>query len=93
MTRIKIKELIWDEYNIEHIKKHGINQREVIIAVEHFVYHKQAYSGRYMLVGRVEKRILSIVVKRKKTSVYYVVTARDADKKERKRLYEKEGGK
>ncbi len=90
MTRIKVRELVWDEYNVEHIKKHGINQEEVIIATEHFIYHKQAHSGRYLLVGRTEKRILAIVVKRKKTSLYYVVTARDADKKERRRVYEKE---
>lgn len=28
MTRIVVKKLIWDEWNIEHIKKHRITVKE-----------------------------------------------------------------
>lgn len=29
MTRIKIKKLVWDVYNLEHISKHNVVQDEV----------------------------------------------------------------
>ena len=70
-----------------------MSSEEVIEAVEKIIYHKKTYGNRYLLVGRTGKRIVSIVVHRKKTGVYYVVTARDAEKKERRRLYEKEKNK
>lgn len=28
MTRIIIKQLVWDRYNLEHIKKHNVSQEE-----------------------------------------------------------------
>lgn len=90
MTRIKIKELIFDEWNIEHIKKHNISVREIEIAVMNMSAHKRAKRGRYIAIGRSRKRIISIVISRIKTGTYYVVTARDSDKKERKLVYEKE---
>lgn len=90
MTRITVKTLIWDDSNVQHIQKHRITPSEVLTAVERFKYHKHTYNKRYMIVGRSGQRILSVVIKRKASSTYYVVTARDADKKERRRLYEKE---
>lgn len=93
MTRIKIRELVWDAYNTDHIKKHNVSQEEVVVVVKSPVYHKRAYSGRYMLVGRTGNRIISVLVRRQKVGVYYPVTARDSDKKERRRVYEKEKSK
>lgn len=93
MTRIKVRTVIWDTFNIQHIKKHSVNQEEVIIVTGKPIYHKRTHSNRYLLVGRTGKRIISVVIRREKTSVYYVVTARDADKKERRRVYEKEKSK
>lgn len=90
MTRIVVRELIWDSYNTEHIKKHNINQEEIIVSVRNASYHRQAHSGRYVSVGRVGKRIITVILRRKKLVTYYPVTARDANKKERRDLYEKE---
>jgi uncharacterized DUF497 family protein len=73
MTKIKISQLIWDEWNTEHIKKHKIVKY-----------------GRILLIGRINKRILSIIVAQEEKNTYYVVTARDAAKKERVQFYEKE---
>lgn len=93
MTRIIVKDLVWTEYNVEHIKKHGVSREEVIEAVKKITYHKKTYNKRYLIVGRTGKRIVSVVVHRKEKGIYYVVTARDAEKKERKRVYEKEKSK
>lgn len=90
MSRIKIKKLIWDEYNIEHIKKHNVTIKEVEEAIENFIAHKQAVQGRYIAMGRVGPRLISIVVKRIEPGSYYPISARDSSKKERQAIYEKE---
>ncbi|MBI2330247.1 hypothetical protein HYU94_02570 [Candidatus Daviesbacteria bacterium] len=90
MTKIVIKKLIWDEYNIEHIKKHEVAQAEVEEVAKNIVGHKQSKLGRYLIIGRTGPRIISVAVSRKAIGIYYPVTARDASKKERKIVYEKE---
>ena len=90
MTRIIVRKLIWDAYNIEHIRKHNVRQDEVEEMAKNIVMHKKAKVGRYLILGRVGSRILSVAVSKKATGVYYPVTARDAGKKERKNVYEKE---
>ena len=90
MTRIIVKKLIWDKYNIEHIKKHNVTRDEVEKVSEKIIVHKKAKKERYLIIGRVGLRIISVAVNRKGVGVYYPVTARDSDKKERKVVYEKE---
>ena len=87
MTRIKIEVLIWDRKNTIHIQKHSVTKIETEVAVSNFVYYEQAHSGRYLLVGKSGKRILSVILDRKSAKTYYVVTVRDASKKEKKKLY------
>lgn len=90
MTRIKVTQLVWDGNNQEHIKKHNVFIDQVEEIGRNQLVHKKGHSGRYIIIGRSGTRILSVVLKRVKTGIYYVVTARDADKKERKLIYEKE---
>jgi len=90
MTRIKIVKLTWDEFNSGHIQKHHVTQDEVEEAAHNIIAHKKAKKGRYLIIGRVGSRILSVVINRKGIGVYYPVTARDAARKERKLVYEKE---
>jgi len=90
MTKLKITFLIWDKWNIEHIKKHNVTTSEVEIAVQNVRAHRRGYLGRIILIGRSGKRILAILVSPKRNRKYYLVTVRDADKRERKMLYDKE---
>lgn len=90
MTRIVVKSLIWDEWNMVHIQKHSVTQVEIIETVGRLAYHRITYNNRYLLVGRSGNRIITVIVRREKETEYYIVTARDANKKERRRLYEKE---
>ncbi len=90
MTRIRIRELVWDTWNVEHIKKHNVSQREIIESIENTSYHRRAHSGRYLSVGRAGKRIITVIIRRQKLTTYYLVTARDANRKERKDVYEQE---
>ncbi|OGE37559.1 hypothetical protein A3B45_00895 [Candidatus Daviesbacteria bacterium RIFCSPLOWO2_01_FULL_39_12] len=90
MTRIIVKKIIWDEWNVEHIRKHNVTQREVEEISKNIITHKKVKLGRYSIFGRVSSRILTVIINRKATGIYYPVTARDAAKKERRRIYEKE---
>lgn len=90
MTRIVVKVLIFDAYNLGHIKKHNISKEEIEAVGKQFLYHKKTHSGRYLAVGRVGKRIITIIIRRESQGKYYIITARDASKKERKDIYEKE---
>lgn len=90
MTRIKIEQLIWDKWNIDHIKKHKVSQKEVEEAIINVKAYRKGYDGRMILIGRSGSRILSVITSREKLNKYYVITCRDADKKERGLIYEKE---
>jgi uncharacterized DUF497 family protein len=90
MTRIVIRELIFDERNREHIKKHNVVESEIILAGNNLIYHRQSYKGRYLAIGRSGTRLITIVINRKGPGKYYVVTARDTSKKERRNVYAKE---
>jgi len=90
MTRIVVRELVWDKYNFNHIKKHKVSGREVENAGGNLIYHKRSYKERYLLIGRTGSRLLTLVLKRISTGKYYPITARDSSKRERKVVYEKE---
>lgn len=90
MTKIKINQLIWDEWNLEHIKKHNVKKQEIENAIRDIKAHREGYSGRMILIGRSGKRILSMITVKEKLNKYYIVTTRDADKKERKLIYDQE---
>lgn len=90
MTKIKIKTIIWNDWNREHIKKHNVSVEEAEEAGKNFKYHRRTKENRFLAVGRSGKRILTLIISRQGLATYYLVTARDADKKERKKLYDKE---
>ena len=90
MTRIIVKKLIWDNWSTEHIKKHDVMKEEVEKVAKNLIAHKVGKKGRYIAMGRSGSRLLSLVLSRKGPGVYYVVTARDSSRKERREIYEKE---
>lgn len=91
MTNIRVKELIWDKGNVEHIKKHNVTKEEAEGIFRNMLTHKIGKKGRYIAIGRSGIRLLSLVLSRKGLGRYYVVTARDSSKKERREIYDKEG--
>lgn len=90
MTRIKIKTIVWDDWNREHIKKHKVSVNEVEKAGKRVIYHRETEKNRFLVVTRSGKRIITLIVRRLESTKYFLVTARDASKKERKKVYEKE---
>jgi len=90
MTRIIIRKLVWDKFNVEHIKKHNVTVNEVEEVAKNIITHKKAKLGRYLIMGRVGARIISVAVNKQGAGIYYPATARDSARKERKVVYEKE---
>ena len=90
MTKIRISQLIWDGWNKEHIKKHKVTIEEIEEGIQKVNAHRKGYSGRIILIARAGTRILAILVAPKENKKYYLVTVRDADKKERRTLYDNE---
>lgn len=91
MTRIVLEQLIWDDWNTEHIKKHNVSAREVEEAINNVLAHRMGYDKKIILIGRSGKRLLAMIVAKEKGNKFYPVTVRDADRKERKLVYEKKG--
>lgn len=80
-----ITQLLWDEWNVNHIARHNVVPAEVQTALNDpdavFIKAKQS---RVMVLGRANTRLLAVILNEQETSgVYYVITARDMSKKER----------
>ena len=86
----KLYRLIWDRWNLNHIAKHGISRKEVEEAVRDNRAVIWKHRGRYVMLASAHGRILFMVLEKigKRSKSYYVVTARDATKSE-KRIYRK----
>ncbi len=85
---IYIRELLWNDWNIEHIARHNVSPHEVeeVCYSNPFVTRArnktlrsigQTYSGRFLVI---------FLAPRGKGS-YFVVTAREATEAERRRFY------
>lgn len=81
---IKSNELFWDDWNSEHIKKHNVKKNEVEEALSQRVQARKGNKSRLLLFGYTKtKRLLALAIK-KTTNGYYIFSARDASRKERK---------
>jgi uncharacterized DUF497 family protein len=91
---IELSELEWDEFNVEHIAKHGVSIVEIQEVCQSQIDVLSGYDGRQMLFGKTNRgRYLTVILARKSNNNYYVVTARDTSKKERRYVNEQEKNK
>ena len=87
---IEIAQLEWDTNNTEHINKHNVTRLEVEESCLDQIYVDKTYESRFLLVGRTKAgRMVSIVLAHINKTTYYVVTARDSSRGERKKLMNK----
>lgn len=83
----KIKKLIWDEWNVNHIKKHKVSVDEVEEVCQKIKKSFKSYRGRLIILGKTKKsRLLTVALAPEGQGKYYVVTARDMSHKERRIL-------
>jgi uncharacterized DUF497 family protein len=82
--------LVWNKWNGEHIRKHEVFVVEARQAFNDQVIVLQSYRGRKVILGLTKKkRLLTLVLSFEKQKDAYVVSTRDASKKERKIYYAK----
>lgn len=87
-----VRRLIWDNWNVNHIARHQVTPEEVeeVCHGDHIV--REAKKGKLLLIGPTPAgQMLAVVLGAEGDGIYYVVTARVADRKER-RLYQAEKG-
>ena len=81
--------LVWDDWNVDHIAKHGVSVEEVEEAVrDPRAKMRKLSKNRYVLIGSAWGRILTIFLDPIGKWKYYVVTARDSTERE-KRIYKR----
>lgn len=81
-----VNKLVWDEWNVAHIARHGVSQTEVEEVCQADPMLSQTYNDRLRVVGSTKAgRILTLILAPRDEGVYYPVTARSASRKERKR--------
>ena len=84
-----IRKLIWDEWNIDHIARHGVEPEEVERVCKGKHLARRGREGTYTVTGQTQAgRYLTIILAPRGVGSFYPITARDSDDKER-RLFKK----
>jgi hypothetical protein len=84
---LQIKEFAWDDSIIDHIAEHGISPQEVEEAAYYSPLIFRGRQNRHYVLGRtVFGRYLMIVIEYLGQGRAKVITARDMDKRERRRF-------
>ena len=88
MKDLRILGLVWDSFNEVHIwERHQLTRaevEEVAYGRPENLYARQAYGGRFLVIGpKADRRLLVLILAPKGSGNYYPVSARPADRKER----------
>lgn len=80
-------ELIWDDWIEEHIARHAVRISEATEAVRNAPALTGARDDTYRIIGQTDAgRYLFVILAPRDHEAYYVVTARDATRGERRNL-------
>lgn len=81
--------LVWNDWNKEHIKKHLVTISEAEEAYDKSNLVAKGKDNRVLILSKIKNgKMIALFLSFKKQPLPYVVSARDASKKER-RIYEK----
>ena len=90
---ITISKLLWDDWNVEHITRHHVTPAEVEAVCQGEFLVRQGHSGRLLILGLTDEgKMLAVVLDHQMGETYYVVTARPADRQERRLYRNTKGG-
>jgi uncharacterized DUF497 family protein len=80
-------ELIWDDWNKDHIARHHVGIAEATEAVRNVPSLTRARDDTYRVIGQTDAgRYLFIIVVPRPLESFYVVTAREATRDERRNM-------
>ena len=86
---VSINRLLWDPWNVGHIARHEVTPAEVEQVCTGAFITRQSYAGRLLLIGPTyAERVLAVVLEPLDDGAHYVVTARPASRRERRRYQE-----
>ncbi len=85
-----VRRLIWDAWNVAHIARHRVIPEEVEEVCHGQPITSETYKGRIRVVGLTRSgQILTVILApTPDAGVYYPITARPADRKERRNYRE-----
>ena len=84
--RPTVQRLVWDEWNVEHIQKHDVTEREAEEVVAGSPILQPSYKGRFAVIGpTAHGRMLTVVIGPvpREPGSFYVFSARPASRRER----------
>lgn len=85
MPVINVNELIWDKWNIDHVARHKVVPTEVEEVCHSDFILEKSYKDRLKITGKtLAGKLLIVILDEERKGVYYPITARMADKKEKK---------
>lgn len=93
---IELRRLIWDDWNLTHIARHGVTQEDVE-AVCHAdpILYRESYKDRLVVLGETaDGRVLAVVldpVPNEPPGIFYPFTARPAYRTERRDYFRQKG--
>ncbi len=87
---ISIDRLHWDDWNREHIARHGVAPREVEEMIGNRPIFRRSYKNRYLAIGPTfadPPRMITAIIGEdpNQPGVFYAFTAHPASRKERRR--------
>ncbi len=89
MKDISILGLVWDTFNEAYIwERHQLIRaevEEVAYGPSENLYARQTYGGRFLVIGpKIDRQLIVLILAPKGSGKFYPVSARPADKKERR---------
>jgi uncharacterized DUF497 family protein len=86
-TIVRVKEVVWDDWNESHIARHRVTAEEVEEVLFSWPLHAERRRNEtYAVLGRADSgRWLFVLVSARPRGVVYPVTARDMTQAERRR--------
>jgi uncharacterized DUF497 family protein len=87
VDRLQVRLLEWDEWNEQHVSKHGLTRDTVeFICASEPIKYKESYKSRILVIGPDrEGRLMTLVLGRvphASLGTYYAFSARPSDRKE-----------
>ena len=80
-----ITSLVWDEFNSQHIRLHGVTIIGAEEAAQSKIRVKKTHGDRLLVFGKTKNnKYLTLVLAPAGKDSYYVVTARSMSRKERR---------
>ena len=90
-----IHRIVWDEWNIDHIRKHDVTQKEAEEIITGDSILQASYKGRFVAIGPTNRgRMLAVVIGPTpgEPGAFYVFSARPASRRERAEFEASRGG-